>query len=116
MIASVNPYTGQTLQTFEPHSESEIEHRVQLSRDAFLAMLTPDATLTDDGHPRSLRDWIDREIFSANGHMSVEHEDEDGLYLLARYSNDTWGEMQTFWRFQMTGDKISRIDTGQARA
>ena len=48
--------------------------------------------------------------------MSVEHEDEDGLYLLARYGNDTWGEMQTFWRFQVTGDKISRIDTGQAQA
>jgi transposase len=41
-------------------------------RDAFLATLTPNATLTDDGNPRSLRDWIDREIFSAHGHMNVE--------------------------------------------
>jgi hypothetical protein len=24
------------------------------------------------------------------------------------------GKMLTFWRFQVTGDKISRIDTGQA--
>ena len=62
-------------------------------RDAFPATLTPDATLTDDGNPRSLRDWIDREIFSARGHMNVEREKEDGLYLLARYRNDTWGEM-----------------------
>jgi len=54
-------------------------------RDAFLATLRPDATLTDDGNPRSLHDWIDREIFSVNGHMTVEREDEDGLYLLARY-------------------------------
>ncbi|HWM99783.1 MAG TPA: nuclear transport factor 2 family protein [Streptosporangiaceae bacterium] len=37
-------------------------------RDAFPATLTPDATLTDDGNPRSLRDWIDREIFSAWSH------------------------------------------------
>ena len=43
-------------------------------RYAFLATLTPDATLTDDGNPRSLRDWIDREIFSAHGHMNVERE------------------------------------------
>ena len=50
-------------------------------RNAFLATLTPDATLTDDGNPRSLRDWIDREIFSALGHMNVEREEEDGLYL-----------------------------------
>jgi hypothetical protein len=84
------------------------------NRDAFLATLTPHATLTDDGHPRSLHDWIDREIFSAHGHMNVEHEEEDGLNLLARYRNDTWGEMPTCWRFHVTGDKISRIDTGQA--
>jgi len=83
-------------------------------REAFLALLTLDATLTDDGEPRSLHDWIDREIFSVHGHMTVEHEDEDGLHLLVRYRNDTWGEMRTFWRFQATGDKISRIDTGQA--
>ena len=50
-------------------------------RGAFLATLTPDATLTDDSNPRSLRDWIDREIFSALGHMNVEREEEDGLYL-----------------------------------
>ncbi len=47
--------------------------------------------------------------------MTVEHENEDGLHLLARYRNDTWGEMPTFWRFQVTGDKISRIDTGHGR-
>ena len=83
-------------------------------RDTFLAMLTPNATLTDDGNPRSLRDWIDREIFSAHGHLTIEGEEEHGLHLLARYRNDTWGEMSTYWRFQMTGDKVSRIDTGQA--
>ncbi len=74
-------------------------------RGAFPATLTPNATLTDDGNPQSLHDWIDREIFSAHGHMTVEHENEDGLHLLARYRNDTWGEMPTFWRFQVTGTR-----------
>ena len=83
-------------------------------RDAFLAALTPGATLTDDGNPRTLTQWIDREIFSAHGHLTIEHEDEHGLHLRARYRNDTWGEMTTFWHFQVTGDKISHIDTGQA--
>ena len=83
-------------------------------RDAFLAELSPDARLTDDGNPRSLPDWIDREIFSVHGHLTVEREEEQGLRLIARYRNDTWGEMSTFWRFQLDGDKISRIDTGQA--
>src|SRR5579871_5948213 len=35
MIASVNPYTGKTLKTFESLSASELERRVQLSADAF---------------------------------------------------------------------------------
>lgn len=60
-------------------------------RDAFLATLSPDARLTDDGNPRSLTDWIDREIFSAHGHLTVESEEEQGLHLIARYRNDTWG-------------------------
>jgi hypothetical protein len=47
-------------------------------RDAFLATLTPDATLTDDRNPRSLHDWIDREIFSARGRMNVEREETMG--------------------------------------
>jgi hypothetical protein len=82
-------------------------------RDAFLATLSPDARLTDDGNPRSFTGWIDREIFSAHGHLTVESEEEQGLHLIARYRNDTWGEMSTFWRFRLTGDKISRIETGQ---
>lgn len=36
MIASINPFTGQTVRTFEPHTEAEIEQRVQLSFDTFL--------------------------------------------------------------------------------
>jgi hypothetical protein len=68
-------------------------------RDAVLATLSPDATLTDDGNPRSLTDWIDREIFSVHGHLTVGREDENGLYPPAQYRNDTWGEMPTSWRF-----------------
>lgn len=83
-------------------------------RAAFLAGLTPDATLTDDGRPRSVRDWIDREIFGVHGHLSVEREQDQGLHLLGRYRNDTWGEMSTFWTFTISGDKVSGIETGQA--
>jgi hypothetical protein len=50
-----------------------------------------------------------------HGHLTVEQENENGLHLLARYRNDTWGERRTFWRFQVTREKISRIDTGQAQ-
>lgn len=34
-------------------------------RAAFVALLTEDATMSDDGSDRDLADWIDREIFSS---------------------------------------------------
>ncbi len=37
MITSINPYTAKTLRVFKPHSESEIERRIQLSWDTFRA-------------------------------------------------------------------------------
>ncbi|ANP54695.1 hypothetical protein J2Z21_001675 [Streptomyces griseochromogenes] len=84
-------------------------------RDAFLDLLTPDATMSDDGSDRDLDDWIDREIFTSNGHMDVDTESDGGRALVAQYRNDTWGEMRTAWRFTITPDgHISRFETGQA--
>jgi len=34
-IASINPATGETLKTFEPHSANEIEHKLQVAADTF---------------------------------------------------------------------------------
>lgn len=83
-------------------------------RQGFLDLLTPGCTLTDDGSERNLPDWIDREIFTSNGKIDVERESREGLRLKARFRNDTWGEMATQWDFHVDGDKISRIETGQA--
>src|SRR5437763_16874163 len=82
-------------------------------RDAFLAALTEDATLSDDGSDRNLRQWIDKEIFTSNGHLDVPSEADGGRSLLADYRNDTWGEMRTQWRFTVVEGKVSRIETGQ---
>ncbi|MGC0416967.1 nuclear transport factor 2 family protein [Embleya sp. AB8] len=84
-------------------------------RDAFGALLTPDAAMADDGSERDLHDWVDREIFSANGHMDVHSESDGGRALVVDYRNDTWGEMRTAWRFTVSPDnRISRFETGQA--
>ncbi|MFJ8471708.1 nuclear transport factor 2 family protein [Kitasatospora sp. NPDC094011] len=83
-------------------------------RDAFTAVLTPGATMSDDGSDRDLADWTEREIFSVNGRMAVQTESHDGHALVAEFTNDTWGAMRTAWRFTLAGGKISRFDTGQA--
>ncbi|MFB6615372.1 nuclear transport factor 2 family protein [Streptomyces sp. NPDC085524] len=83
---------------------------------AFTALLTADATMSDDGSERDVEDWTEREIFSSNGHMDVESEADGGRSLIVSYRNDTWGEMRTAWRFTIApgGGKISRFETGQA--
>ncbi|MFE5793040.1 nuclear transport factor 2 family protein [Streptomyces sp. NPDC056503] len=83
-------------------------------REAFAAALTPGATMSDDGTERDLGQWTEREVFSSNGRMAVESEDEGGLALVATYSNDTWGAMRTAWRFTVEDGKVARFETGQA--
>jgi len=83
-------------------------------RAAFADTLAPGATMTDDGSPRDLAEWTDREIFSSNGHMDVQSESDGGRALIADYRNDTYGEMRTAWRFTVDEGRISRFDTGQA--
>jgi hypothetical protein len=83
-------------------------------RERFFAVLAPDATMSDDGTERDLDQWVDREIFSAEGRMEVESEAAGGRELIARYTNSTYGEMRTRWRFEVEGEKISRFETGQA--
>ena len=83
-------------------------------RAAFVAALTPGATMSDDGTDRDLAEWSDREIFSSHGHLEVVSAGDDGLSLVAAYRNDTWGQMRTRWAFTVTGGKVSRFETGQA--
>lgn len=85
-------------------------------KDAFLALLTADATMSDDGSDRDLQEWIDKEIFDSNGHMDVQSESDGGRSVIADFRNDTWGEMRTAWRFTIApgGGRISRFETGQA--
>lgn len=85
-------------------------------KDAFRALLTADATMSDDGSDRDLEQWIDKEVFGPRGHMDVQSESDDGRSLVVDFRNDTWGEMRTAWRFTIApgGGRISRFETGQA--
>ncbi|MFB4426806.1 nuclear transport factor 2 family protein [Streptomyces sp. QL37] len=83
-------------------------------RDALFAVLTDDATMSDDGSERDIADWTDKEMFSSGGRMKVESVRDNGLSLVADFTNDTWGTMRTAWRFTLAHGRISHFDTGQA--
>ncbi|MFI6944153.1 nuclear transport factor 2 family protein [Streptomyces sp. NPDC050418] len=82
--------------------------------DAFFALLTEDASMSDDGTERDLRAWIGSEAFGSNGRMDVESVADGGTSLIATYTNDRWGAMRTAWRFTVADGKVSRFETGQA--
>ena len=98
----------------DPTVRSIVEAINAGDREAFLAAFTADRTMSDDGSERDFEAWIDREIFSAGGHLEVESQSDDGRTLQARYRNDTYGEMRTWWRFVLSGDRVSHLETGQA--
>jgi hypothetical protein len=83
-------------------------------RDGFLAALTPDATMSDDGRDRDLRQWVDREIFSSQGRFEPVSQTDGGRSMIVDYTNATYGTMRTFWRFTVQDGRISRFETGQA--
>ena len=83
-------------------------------REAFFGVLTPGATMSDDGSERNLEEWVDREIFSADGRMEVESESDGGRSLVVNYTNSTYGAMRTTWTFFPEDDKVGRFETGQA--
>lgn len=83
-------------------------------QDRFYAVLTDDATMSDDGVERNLAQWTAAEIFDSNGRMRVESVGDNGTELVADYTNSRWGSMRTTWRFVLLEGKVSRFETGQA--
>ncbi|UIX35075.1 MULTISPECIES: nuclear transport factor 2 family protein [unclassified Streptomyces] len=106
--------TIQTAKLSDPAVRAFVSAVNAHDREAFQAVLAPDATMSDDGSDRDLADWTEREIFSSHGHMDVANESRGGRVLVANYSNDTWGEMRTKWTFTVDDGRILRFETGQA--
>ena len=106
--------TGASDAVTDPVVRALIEAINACDRDAFFAVLSDDATMSDDGSERNLAEWVDREIFDVNGRMDVESATDGGRSLVAGFRNDTWGAMRTVWSFTVDGDRISRFETGQA--
>ncbi|GAA3736072.1 nuclear transport factor 2 family protein [Streptomyces tremellae] len=102
------------LQPADPVVARFVEALNSGDREAFSAVLTDDATMSDDGTERDLASWTEREIFDASGHLEVASQSDDGRSLVADYSNSTYGHMRTRWSFTVRGERISRFETGQA--
>jgi hypothetical protein len=82
-------------------------------RATFVTLLAPGAQLTDDGTPQDPLVWVDREVFSAHGSITVLEQRNNGLSLIAHFHSDQWDFERTFWHFTLADAHIARLDVGQ---
>ncbi|MFQ6395446.1 nuclear transport factor 2 family protein [Nocardia sp. KC 131] len=103
-----------TAQQLNPVVQEFVDALNANDQDRLSAILTDDASMSDDGVERNLTQWTDSEVFSSNGRLDVETIGDHGTELVANYTNSRWGSMLTTWRFTVRDGKVSRFETGQA--
>ncbi|MFE7799617.1 nuclear transport factor 2 family protein [Nocardia sp. NPDC057440] len=103
-----------TAQQLDPVVQEFVNALNDNDQDRLFAILTDDASMSDDGVERNLAQWTDSEVFGSSGRMEVESIGDGGTELVANYTNSRWGSMRTNWRFTLRDGKVSRFETGQA--
>jgi hypothetical protein len=84
------------------------------NKEAWAALFEPDATLYDDGSPRSLVKFTE-EALGHERFTSIDRIENRGLDLTGSFHSEKWGDFRTYFRFQLSAnDKIKRLDIGQA--
>jgi hypothetical protein len=71
------------------------------NRSDWLALFTPDATLTDDGQKQDLVRWSDSEIFGTGQArlISIDREENNGLTQYGTLHSAQWGTFKTSSNF-----------------
>jgi hypothetical protein len=83
-------------------------------KQAWTSLFEPDATLYDDGSPRSLARFT-QEALGHERFTSIDRVKDHGLDLTGSFHSDKWGDFLTYFRFQLSpSGKIKRLDIGQA--
>jgi hypothetical protein len=97
-----------------PTVRDAIEALQNGDKQAWSSLFEPDATLYDDGSPRSLPRFTE-EALGHERFMSIDRVENRGLELYGSFRSEKWGTFQTYFRFQLSpSGKISRLDIGQA--
>lgn len=97
-----------------PTVRAAIEALQRGDKAAWAALFSADATLFDDGEPRSLAEFT----AAALGHerfTGIERIENHGLELTGAFHSQQWGDFRSYFRFELTAEgRICRLDIGQA--
>lgn len=94
--------------------KSAIEAWQKGDKQMFLFFCVHDAKLFDDGNPRDFQKFVK----DACGHerfTSIDKVENNGLDIFGQFHTESWGDFKTYFKFQLTDNKITRLDIGQAR-
>lgn len=81
--------------------------------ETWKSLFTADAELFDDGSPRDFASFnkdIGREYF-----ISIDKVENRSLNIYGEFHSDKGGNFKAYFKFKIKGEKITRLDVGQAR-
>ena len=78
-----------------PTVKAAIEALQRSDRGDWSALFEPNATLYDDGSPRSLETFT-RDALGHERFTSIERVDHDGLDVVGAFHSDKWGDFRTY--------------------
>jgi hypothetical protein len=104
-----------TEQLTNPLVKAAIEAINAADRQAWFALFANGAVLTDDGNVKELIQWSDGEFFGKSKAYvkSIDRVEDNGLTVYSKFHSDRWGEFDTFMKFKIQDNKITRLDVGQ---
>ena len=98
----------------DPTVRAAIDALQKGDRPAWAALFEADATLYDDGSPRSLEKF-NLEALGHERFVSIDRIDNHGLELTGNFHSEQWGDFRAYFRFQLSAvGKIARLDIGEA--
>ncbi|MEO8393889.1 MAG: hypothetical protein ABI700_12935 [Chloroflexota bacterium] len=98
-----------------PLVKAAIEAMNARDRQGWLRLFADGAALSDDGYLRDLIHWSDHELFGKHKSYlkSINRVEDNGLSIYGTFYSDRWGEFETFMRFNIFDNQITRLDLGQ---
>ena len=103
-----------TEKLINPTVKAAIEALQKGDKQAWASLFESDASLYDDGSPRSLTRFT-QEALGHERFTSIDRVENRGLDLTGSFHSEQWGDFRTYFRFHLSpSGKVRRLDIGQA--
>lgn len=83
------------------------------NKEVWQALFARDASMTDDGHPRSLDEFTQQSV-GQERFVSIDTVEQDSLRITGLFDAGQWGQFPVFFQFHLNEEgKIKQLDIGQ---